>query len=97
MHALIWIKVLTELDAHSVWMEWRIAFSAPFDRDLELAVIDRNGVHALVSVPRLQAAIMLGGAGALKSQLTQIKAIHDWRVPLRGAVLRRDGRIQWVG
>ncbi len=27
---------------------WHIISSAPFDRDLELAVIDANGVHALV-------------------------------------------------
>lgn len=27
---------------------WQPAVSAPFDRDLELAVIDRDGTHALV-------------------------------------------------
>ncbi|HZQ12458.1 MAG TPA: hypothetical protein VFB31_06580 [Pseudolabrys sp.] len=27
---------------------WQPAASAPFDRDLELAVIDRDGTHALV-------------------------------------------------
>ena len=29
-------------------MEWQPIATAPFDRDLELAVIDANGVHALV-------------------------------------------------
>ena len=29
-------------------MEWRTIASAPFDRDLELAVIDASGQHALV-------------------------------------------------
>jgi len=28
-------------------MEWQRITSAPFDRDLELAVIDYDGVHAL--------------------------------------------------
>jgi len=28
--------------------EWHPITSAPFDRDLELAVVDREGVHALV-------------------------------------------------
>lgn len=29
-------------------MDWMPISGAPFDRDLELAVINRNGVHALV-------------------------------------------------
>jgi hypothetical protein len=29
-------------------MEWKPISTAPFDRDLELAVIDLNGTHALV-------------------------------------------------
>ena len=29
-------------------MEWQRVATAPFDRDLELAVIDYDGVHALV-------------------------------------------------
>lgn len=29
-------------------MEWQPITAAPFDRDLELAVIDSQGVHALV-------------------------------------------------
>jgi len=28
-------------------MEWQLITSAPFDRDLELAVIDSDGPHAL--------------------------------------------------
>jgi hypothetical protein len=29
-------------------MEWKLISSAPFDCDLELAVIDDGGIHALV-------------------------------------------------
>ncbi len=29
-------------------MEWQPIHTAPFDRDLELALLDRHGVHALV-------------------------------------------------
>jgi hypothetical protein len=28
-------------------MEWKLIDTAPFDRDLELAVIDREGTHAV--------------------------------------------------
>ncbi len=28
-------------------MEWKLIDTAPFDRDVELAVIDSEGVHAL--------------------------------------------------
>jgi hypothetical protein len=31
-------------------MEWKLIFTAPFDRDLELAVIDTKGTH-LVAFP----------------------------------------------
>jgi len=33
---------------NSALMEWKPISTAPFDRDLELAVIDRDGPHALV-------------------------------------------------
>ncbi len=33
-------------------MEWQPITTAPFDRDLELAVLDRDGVHALVFASR---------------------------------------------
>jgi hypothetical protein len=36
-----------ELADHSR-MEWQLIASAPFDRDLELAVIDAQGLHTLV-------------------------------------------------
>jgi hypothetical protein len=29
-------------------MDWKPIFSAPFDRNLQIAVIDRGGEHALV-------------------------------------------------
>jgi hypothetical protein len=48
------ITILANLDqsagfarADILKMEWQRITSAPFDRDLELAVIDYDGVHAL--------------------------------------------------
>ena len=35
-------------EADTLIMEWQRIATAPFDRDLELAVIDYDGVHALV-------------------------------------------------
>lgn len=29
-------------------MDWKPIFTAPYDRDLQLAVVDRVGVHALL-------------------------------------------------
>lgn len=29
-------------------MQWKLIVTAPFDRDLELAVLDEHGIHALV-------------------------------------------------
>ena len=36
-----------ELPDHSV-TEWRVIATAPFDRDLELAVVEGNAIHRLV-------------------------------------------------
>ena len=47
--------LITDLDqstglsgVHNLTMEWQPIATAPFDRDLELAVINYDGVHALV-------------------------------------------------
>jgi hypothetical protein len=44
---LIQIKVPAIAALHFDFMEWKPIFTAPFDRELELAVIDRDGPHAL--------------------------------------------------
>jgi hypothetical protein len=44
------IRINTQANAWSdnFYMEWQSVATAPFDRDLELAVIDRDDPHALV-------------------------------------------------
>jgi hypothetical protein len=44
------MKIKAERDGLSdhLLMEWKAITSAPFDRDLRLAVIDAEGVHELV-------------------------------------------------
>ncbi len=67
-------------------MEWKPITTAPFDRDLELAVIDVDGTHAL-SFPCRH---ILGGwinAGSGK-QLYSILPTH-WRVWNYGARSQR--------
>jgi hypothetical protein len=56
-------------------MEWKLISTAPFDRDLELAVIDRDGPHALVFPCRR----ILGGW--LKVETDQRVDVHPthWR------------------
>jgi hypothetical protein len=45
---LIQIKLLDVVSPDNFSMQWKPIASAPFDCDLELAVIDRDGPHALV-------------------------------------------------
>jgi hypothetical protein len=56
-------------------MEWKPISTAPFDRDLELAVVDRDGPHALVFPCRR----ILGGW--LKVETKQRVDVHPthWR------------------
>ena len=44
---LIQIKVSADAKPQFCLMEWNPISTAPFDRELELAVIDRDGPHAL--------------------------------------------------
>ncbi len=44
---LIQIKVSADAKPQFCFMEWNPISTAPFDRELELAVIDRDGPHAL--------------------------------------------------
>jgi hypothetical protein len=45
---LIKIKPLSEERPDHLQMEWQKITTAPFDRDLELAVLDYDGTHSLV-------------------------------------------------
>jgi hypothetical protein len=54
---------------------WQPISSAPFDRDLELAVIDRDGSHALVFACR---RILSGWVNAESKQRLDVRPTH-WR------------------
>jgi hypothetical protein len=57
---------------------WNAASTAPFDRDIELAVIDREGTHALVFACR---RIEGGWARADTGDRIEVNPTHwrDWR------------------
>jgi hypothetical protein len=57
---------------------WQPASTAPFDRDLELAVIDQDGEHVLVFPCR---RILGGWMNALTRQRINVRPTHwrDWR------------------
>jgi hypothetical protein len=54
---------------------WQPISSAPFNRDLELAVIDRDGPHALVFACR---RILSGWINAETQQRIDVRPTH-WR------------------
>jgi hypothetical protein len=56
-------------------MEWEPVATAPFDRDLELAVIDYDGKHALVFPCR---RILGGWMDAVTKQRIDVNPSH-WR------------------
>ena len=56
--------------------EWKPISTAPFDRDVELAVIDNEGVHALSFRCRLTADGWINAE--TKQPLSFIRATH-WR------------------
>ena len=55
--------------------QWQAASSAPFDRDLELAVIDYKGVHALAFPCR---RILNGWIEAASRKRINVRPTH-WR------------------
>lgn len=57
------------------WMEWQTISTAPFDRDLELAVIDADGQHALVFPCR---RVLHGWEKAETHSLVSVHPTH-WR------------------
>jgi len=54
---------------------WQPISNAPFDRDLELAVLDRDGPHALVFACR---RILAGWVNAETKRRTDVRPTH-WR------------------
>jgi hypothetical protein len=56
-------------------MEWQYITIAPFDRDLQLAVIDTGGIHALVFPCR---RVLRGWINAKTNEPVQVYPTH-WR------------------
>jgi hypothetical protein len=56
-------------------MQWQLIETAPFELDLELAVIDRDGPHALAFACRRTAG---GWIGAQTRQHIDVRPTH-WR------------------
>ena len=70
------IQINTRLDSlHNLGDVWQPISNAPFDRDLELAVIDRDGPHALVFACR---RILSGWVSAETRQRIDVRPTH-WR------------------
>lgn len=60
-------------------MQWEPISTAPFDRDLELAVIDRDGAHALV-FPCRRIPGTASWAKSASGEKVQVSPTHwrDW-------------------
>jgi hypothetical protein len=71
---LIWIKANCPKLRYKILM-WQLIGSAPFDRDLELAVIDRDGEHALAFPCR---RVANGWIGTADRQMVDVRPTH-WR------------------
>ncbi len=61
-------------------MEWKPVSTAPFDRALELAVIDRDGPHALAFPCR---RILAGWIDAETKERIDLNPTHwrEWQAP----------------
>jgi hypothetical protein len=72
---LIQIKVHDCATLQNYSMEWESIATAPFDRELELAVIDKDGPHALAFACRRIAG---GWTNAKSKQQIDVRPTH-WR------------------
>lgn len=63
-------------------MQWQPISTAPFDRDLEIAVIDRDGAHALVFPCRRTPGAWITSA---TGERVQVSPTHwrDWDGEMR--------------
>lgn len=74
---MIWINARSLISALPFFM-WQPASMAPFDRDLELAVIDAKGPHALIFPCR---RILSGWVKAETGERVVVDPTHwrDWK------------------
>ena len=72
---MIQIKVHDCAALQNYSMEWESIATAPFDRELELAVIDKDGPHALAFACRRMAG---GWINAKSKQQIDVRPTH-WR------------------
>jgi hypothetical protein len=74
---LMTIKATMAELADQLQMEWQAISTAPFDRDLELAVLDRDGTHALVFPSR---RVLRGWINATTTEPVNVHPTHwrDW-------------------
>jgi len=72
------IKMRALRQAHKIWVKWQPISTAPFDRDLELAVIDADGPHVLVFPCR---RILGGWIKSENRQRIEVRPTHwrEWR------------------
>jgi hypothetical protein len=72
---LIQIKACASHEAISYIMDWNPITSAPFERDIELAVLDQNGEHSVTFACRRSAE---GWLSARSNRPIDIRPTH-WR------------------
>ena len=72
---LIGINIGTQDRPDYFKMQWQAVSSAPFDRDLELAVIDSRGIHTLVFPCR---RVLRGWIKAATNEPVIVRPTH-WR------------------
>jgi hypothetical protein len=77
---LIQIKELMQAARQPSMMRWQPIDTAPFERDLELAVIDKDGPHALAFACRRMAG---GWIGAQTKRQIDVRPTHwrEWNKP----------------
>ena len=75
MRILIQIKVGARAARQDFYMQWQPIETAPFERDLELAVIDKDGPHALAFACQRTAG---GWIGVETKQQIDVRPTH-WR------------------
>ena len=72
---MISLNCVLERPARVFIMEWKLIETAPFDRDLELAVIDEEGPHALVFPCR---RVLMGWMRVENTERVEVHPTH-WR------------------